>query len=592
MDKHNNTVPQAEDTWSLDVLYKGMDDPQYQTDKEQLTKLIGEATAWLDQEGEPKARIIRAFELNEQLTSLILKLAQYLYLSQSVDTTNSRYTGELNSIFMSLTALEPFTVTLNQLVAADPDLDELAEADTLKSYRDLLERMKLSAEHQLTPELESMVAKLNLSGGNAWSNLFDNLTSTVEVEWEDGTVPLSTIRGLASDPDRDVRRRAYEAELAAYPKIETSIAFALNSIKTQVKLLAGERGFESPLDEALFKSRLSRETLDRMLGVMKSRVPVLHRYLRLKAEWLGVEQLAWYDLFAPVGKAARRYTVDEARELLKTVFEPLPEVWAVMERAFNERWIDLYPRSGKQGGAFCANLPEQGQSRVMTNFMGSLEDVNTFAHELGHAYHGYCIEEHAILNQDYTMPVAETASTFNETHLTLAMMEATDDPAEQLPALENFMMSTAQTVCDIYSRFLFEQEVFERCDQTFLNSEALQEIMLRTQAEAYGDTLDPDLRHPYMWTNQSHYYSPDLSYYNFPYAFGQLFSLGLYNQYQQEGEAFLPKYHDLLKETTVASCEDVAKTVGIDLTAPDLWEQAFDTIEELVDTYETLVKND
>ncbi|MBR5859020.1 MAG: peptidase M3, partial [Clostridia bacterium] len=251
---------------------------------------------------------------------------------------------------------------------------------------------------------------------------------------------------------------------------------------------------------------------------------------------------------------------------------------------FKEEWIDFFPRAGKVGGAFCSNLPFVAQSRILTNFSGSFGSVVTLAHELGHAYHGQLIESHRPLNTGYTMPVAETASNFNELIIVNDAI-AKSEGEEKIQLIESQIQDSTQIIVDIYSRFLFEDEVIRRRKNTFLYADELEKIMLNAQKEAYGDGLDPDYLHPYMWCCKSHYYSAGLSYYNFPYAFGGLFSRGLYAKYLEEGEAFLPKYRALLRATTVDTVENVAAIAGIDLTRPEFWRESLKTITDQIDMF-------
>ncbi len=580
-------------TWNLDSLYKSLEEPSYLEDKAKMDALLQEVEGLvtrLSEEGAEEKTIVEALLFMEESTLLVQKVVQYPMLLSEADTTNTKYPSLLNQLMMALSAVQVLQVTVQKALAGIQDLDRFIAEHDLERYRFVLGEMKDTARFRMDSRLEELAAKLDISGGSSWSKLQGYLTSTLEVAYEGETVTLSDIRNLAHDEDGEVRRKAYEAELQAYSKIEDSVAYALNSIKQQVTLLCRERGYESPLAEALQISRLDRATLDTMLQVMEKSFPDFRRYLLAKARFLGKEQLPFYDLFAPVGKIDAKFTVEEARDYLLEVFEPLStDIADLMRRAFAEDWIDFLPRPGKSGGAFCANLPAIHESRILTNFDGSFDAVSTLAHELGHAYHGSCIEDHAPLNLDYSMPVAETASTFNETHLTLQAVAKADDPASKLALLENFLSGTTQTIVDIYSRFLFEKEVFERCETEFMDSKSLQEIMLRAQEETYGAALAKDARHPYMWICKGHYYSSGLSYYNFPYAFGQLFSMGLYNLYRKEGAPFMAKYRNLLHETTVASCEDVALRVGVDLREPAFWEGAMAEFTNLMTEYEKLV---
>ena len=581
--------------WALDVIYKSYDDPAYQQDMETLKTLIGglETEMKSYQQLEPKEGLEKSILLMEKLTGYAEKLGNYISLSQSVNTTDSRTNNEMAIFDKVATGSTRGEVVFRKYVASIENLDEVIQSsDLLKEYEYMLKETKKAASHLFSDDMEEMIAKMNLTGGSAWSNLFSYLTSTVKVDYEGRTVNLPTIRNLAYSGDRAVRKAAYEAELAAYDKIADSIAFALNNIKSQVTMLTEARGYASPLDMTLEQNHMKRETLEAMLTAMKEYLPKFWEYLKAKAHYLGHEgSMPWYDMFAPVGSMEKEYTAEEAGELLVNSFSEFSQDMAdMMAAAFADRWIDFLPHEGKVGGAFCAGVSCLKESRILTNFNGSFDAIITLAHELGHAYHNLHTFSHRALNRDYSMPVAETASTFNETVITMNAIRKAQSREEKLALIETILMGTTQIICDIYSRFLFEDRVFAACSSQFLMSGDLKEIMLGAQKEAYGDGLDHEFLHPYMWTCKSHYYSAGLSYYNFPYAFGGLFAMGLYSIYQKEGESFVPKYQALLHATPVMSVEDVAKMADIDLTSPDFWRESLKAFGELIDEFVELAQ--
>ncbi|MBQ1590406.1 MAG: M3 family oligoendopeptidase, partial [Oscillospiraceae bacterium] len=478
-------------------------------------------------------------------------------------------------------ALEAYvgrTENLEELIAADPLLGD---------YAYLLQTMQDDAKYTLDEKVEEALAKMNLSGGSAWENLQSYLTSTVTADYRGKQIPLSAVRNLAYDPDPAVRKDAYDAEVACYAKVRDGVCFALNSLKQQVTTECEMRKGGSPLEMTLRKSRMQKSTLDAMIRAIEEYLPVFWKYLRAKAKMLGYEGgLKWWDLFAPMGKNTASYTVEDAKTYLIDHFRPFaPDMADMMERAFDEAWIDFYPHAGKVGGAFCSNLASIKQSRVLTNFDGAFGDIVTLAHELGHAYHGMMIENHRPLNLNYSMPVAETASTFNETVVMNAALAEATDPQVKLGLLESQLQDTTQIMCDIMSRYWFETAVFEKAKEGFAFPDELCRMMTDAQKRAYGDGLDPESLNPYMWVCKSHYYSAGLSFYNFPYAFGGLFAAGLYAQYRKEGEAFLPKYRALLKATTVSSVEDVAKMADIDLGDVNFWRSSLEIFKDRVDLF-------
>jgi pepF/M3 family oligoendopeptidase len=336
----------------------------------------------------------------------------------------------------------------------------------------------------------------------------------------------------------------------------------------------------------LIDSRMERKTLDAMFAAMKDFLPVFRKYFRKKAEMLGHKNgLPFYDLFAPVGKTETSFTYDEAFELICRIFSGFSgKLGDFAKKAFERQWIDAEIREGKRGGAFCENLLPIGQSRIMANYSGTFNDVLTLAHELGHAYHGECLGGETPLNSHYTMPIAETASTFCETLICDAMIKSAPS-AERLSILENDISGAAQVIVDIYSRFLFEDEVLRRRADGSLSVAELKEIMLDAQKMAYGDGLNPDFLHPYMWICKPHYYYSDSNYYNFPYAYGQLFSKGLYAAYLREGDAFVKKYDDLLGAAGKNSLEDIAKLADIDVTSKDFWVSSLKLYEEMINDF-------
>ena len=577
-------------TWSLDVLYRGIDDPKLASDMERFKKLISllsEAVAALDKEN-AAVSLRRVIDVKEELTVLVRRLAGYFSLRRSADSADAEGASYQTKISGMIASTTKDNVMFEKFAGSLENLDSIIESDeVLSQYKFYFKEIKNDISHMMSDEAEALYAKMNISGGRAWGDLFSYLTSKVKVDYNGEVTSLSAIRGLADSEDPAVRKAAFEAELACYDKIKDSIAFALNSIKAQVNLTAELRGYEDPLAMTLEQSRMKKDTLDAMLEAMREAMPAFRKYLRHKAKLLGYENgLPWYEILAPMGKAgSESFTVEQAHKYLVEHFASFaPDLAEMVDLAFKEEWIDFYPRAGKVGGAFCSNLPFVGQSRILTNFSGSFGSVVTLAHELGHAYHGQQIQSHRPLNTGYTMPVAETASNFNELIIVNdAISKAKGE--EKIQLIESQIQDSTQIIVDIYSRFLFEDEVIRRRNNTFLYADELEKIMINAQKEAYGDGLDPDYLHPYMWCCKSHYYRAGLSYYNFPYTFGGLFSRGLYAKYLEEGVSFLPKYRELLRATTVDTVENVAAIAGIDLTRPEFWRESLKTITDQIEMF-------
>lgn len=438
---------------------------------------------------------------------------------------------------------------------------------------------------------ENLAAELGVSGAAGWAKLQGTVTSQLSVPFERNgqTVKLpmpALINVMHHDPDGEVRRQAYETEIAAWDTVRETLAAALNGIKGATITLNQHRGRRDVLHAALDDNRIDQATLEAMLGAMRDSFPAFRQYLKKKAQRLGQAALPWWDLAAPLGRNERTYTWAETRELVVTQFGKFSDRLAnLARRAFDDNWIDAEQRDGKRGGAFCTYLATVEESRVLCNFDGSLDQVFTVAHELGHAFHNECDRHKTPLQRQKPMTLAETASIFCETIITEAAIAQAATGEEELAILETNLIGVTQVIVDISSRFIFESAILERRAHAELSADELCDLMLQAQKETYGDGLDERYLHKYMWTWKPHYYSAGINFYNFPYAFGLLFGLGLYALYQQRGAAFVPDYENLLASTGEASAADLAARFGIDIRSKEFWAGSLKVIEKRIERY-------
>lgn len=582
------------DKWSLKILYDSYGDEKFTKDYQKLEEELAELEQMVTEldATAPKETVTRLLKKMEQIMVTLYPLFRFVSLRQTVDTTDTDTAAWMSRLEKQLSRMQKPEAMMAKYIGAVDDLQTLIDSDEfLKGYEFFLKKNVRKAKYALSDEAEEVFGKMNLSGGSGWESMRDYLTSTLEVDYKGEKVTLAYIRNLAYDADENVRKAAYEAELASYNKIKDAMSFSLNNIKQQVITECEFRGYDSPLDYTLQKAGMKRETLDAMLAEMERFMPKFREYLRRKGEMLGHNDgLPFYDLFAPMGKSERKFTVEEVKEYLVEHFRGFSQdLVDLVVKAFDEDWIDFFPRKGKVGGAFCAGLPTVGESRILTNFDGTLSDVVTLAHELGHAYHNMHINSNPPLNWDYSMPVAETASTFNETLIMNAAI-AEAQGKEKMALMESQLQDITQIMVDIYSRYLFETAVFAKRKDAFLFAAELDEMMLDAQKRTYGDGLDKNYYHPCMWVNKSHYYSSSISFYNFPYAFGGLFARGLYAKYEKEGKEFVPVYQEMLHKTTVLDVENVAAIVGVDLTRSEFWRAGLESYAAQIDEFIRLSK--
>ncbi|SCG82283.1 PepF/M3 family oligoendopeptidase [Proteiniborus sp. DW1] len=581
--------------WSLKELYPSFESQEFKADMDKLCKKIDEFKEWTELSFNSKENAVEKAEeyirRMSEFVTLFSKLSSFAHLTASVDAKNEEALKVSDRLSIKYSELTKAFVSYQKWIGSIENLNELFNAsDLLKEHEFIIREAANDAKYLLSEKEEIIISKMRNTGSTAWSKLQNMITSTllvdIELNGEKKQLPLPAVRNLAYEKDPEVRKTAYYAELESYKKIEESSAACLNGIKGEVITTSGLRGYSSPLEETLLKSRMDKETLDAMLAAMKESLPAFRKYFRKKAELLGHSNgLPFYDMFAPMGEVNITFTYDEARDYIVKNFRSFSDELAnFADNAFENNWIDAEPREGKRGGAFCSNLRPIQESRIMANFNGSFSNMTTLAHELGHGYHGHCLKNEPILNCSYPMPLAETASIFCETIVVNAALKEASQK-EAFGILESSISDAGQVIVDILSRYIFETNLFERRKDSALSVKELKELMINAQKEAYGDGLDHNYLHPYMWINKSHYYSAGRNFYNFPYAFGLLFAKGIYAEYLKRGNDFVPEYNKLLVATGRNNIADVTKMVGIDVRSIDFWRSSLKLVEQDIERF-------
>ena len=580
--------------WQLDSIYPGLDSQQFKqsiVEAEEKQDILFER---LDKSANNSN--LEDFEALLTLVNagfaLLDNINAYLSTQIAVDAFNEQATA-IRSSLSKLSAKATLNSVLFTKLVSEIDLESFIEKSNLvKAHAFGLRKGLVFAEHLLSPEAEEIVSKLSGVAGEAWGRLYNeliaktSLRATVEDEAKDYN--LARLKQLQSNEDRSTRKKAFEAEIKLLEKNSYSFAACLNGIKGQVNSLAIERNWNSALDETAFSNNISRKALAAMQQACQESFVDFRRYFAAKAKLLGQDKLAWYDLFAPLAKENKKYSWQEAQEFVLTNFSSFsPELADFAKKAFADNWLDAPPRQGKSSGAFCVGFPVTRESRIMLNYSGTLDSLFTLAHELGHGYHNYQKYKHglSILQQQTPMALAETASIFSETIVINALLKDADE-SQKLLVLEQDLVGAAQLIIDIHSRFLFEDEVFRRRLERELSVDELNDIMLKAQDETYAEALSQ--KHPYMWAQKGHYYSSGRSYYNFPYTFGYLFSLGLYAHYQNKPKTFVEKYNNLLAKTGMDDAADLAKNFGIDIEDIGFWRQSLEIPKARIAEYVSL----
>ena len=467
----------------------------------------------------------------------------------------------------------------------------LSQSEVARKYEYHIRRASYLAQRQMSAVEEDLASELRSSALTGWAKLHGNLTAllTAEVSVQGAmqTLPMSSVRATATNPDRATRKSAFEAELKVWESVSLPLASALNGIKGYQQTVRTRRGYTDDVEPTLFANGIDRPTLDAMQQACVESFPDFQRYMDAKARVLGLEHLAWYDLNAPVGAAPRVWTWSEAETFICTHFGqysgPLADFAA---RSFAEHWIDAEPRIGKRSGAYCTGV-RSDESRIMMNYDGSFNSVSTLAHELGHAYHNLTLADRAPMQRGLPSTLAETASIFCETLAFDAALSSSDTTAsERLVLLDTVLERNLMVVVDIHSRFLFEQSVFARRAARDLTAAEFCALMTEAQRQTYGEKVAP--LHPYMWAVKGHYYGP--TFYNYPYTFGLLFGLGLYAYFKSHPATFRAQYDDFLSSTGMYDAKTLAARFGIDITTVAFWRSSLDIIRVQIAEFERLVK--
>ncbi len=590
--------------WDLSSIYPALISEEYSNDLKRLLALIDEQFAFIDgplkkldansnlawlakQTGEMIERSNQIYILSGKTRAYIEALVSTNSYDKEALTKQSEFDQIAVKIDKMETQIRAWVGKIADALAGMIDLDPIT-----KAHRYYLYESAKASRYLMSEKEEMLAAELSLSGSNAWTKLQGTITSQYSAPFEmEGKVqklPLPALINLRSHPDEAVRRRGYEAENQVWNTLKEPLAAAMNGIKGEVNTLNTRRGREDALHASIDQSHIDRETLEVMLSAMQDSFPMFRGYFRSKARRLGHEKLPWWDVFAPLGESNTVFTFDEAREFILEQFgEFSPRLREFARRAFENHWIDAEQRDGKRGGAFCMEIPGVNESRVMCNFDGSLDQVTTIAHELGHAFHNDCAQKaHKTKIQKLTpMTLAETASIMCETIVAHASLKKARNDSERLAILESKLAGDSQVIVDIYSRYLFEKEVFKQREKAELSADELCEIMEKAQLASYGDGLDERYLQKWMWTWKPHYYSAGFSFYNYPYAFGLLFGTGLYAIYQKRGDDFVEDYVQLLASTGEASAADLAARFGINIRQKEFWADSLKIIGAQVDEY-------
>ena len=576
------------DTWDLDAIFPGgTKSPQLQEKLKQVEGQIEElkqlVANWNFSENKTAEPLKAILAKRETIEKGLYQAATFINMYQDA-YMDDQYANVVRGQVMELeTELQKLSTTFNKKLVAisDADWNALLEDAELKEVAYALNEIRDEGKRLLSEAEEKIIAELDKDGLTAWSRLYDTIVSIMTIPFTDKdgkTTELSVgqaMNRMYADPDPEVRKQLFENWEAAWTKYAPIFADNINHLIGYRLTLQKLHNRKHYLEEPLEYNRMTKETLDAMWTAVSNNKQPFVDFLNQKAKVLGIEKLGWQDVDAPVAVGdvkSTKFTYDEACDFIIDNFATFgPKLAEFAKHALENRWVEAEDRPNKRPGGYCTELPEFQESRIFMTFTGSNSDTSTLAHELGHAFHSHVMNDLPRLNQNYAMNVAETASTFAETIISNATVANAKSKEEKITLLNAKLENATAMFLNIHARFLFETAFHDERLKGIVTEERLNELMVNAQKEAYCDSLAS--YHPHFWCSKLHFFIDDVPFYNFPYTFGYLFSLGVYAEYLRNPEGFEEKYIALLRDTGSMKVEDLAmKHLGVDLTKPDFWE--------------------
>lgn len=586
MQAKTNTFPL---TWDLNCFFKekgkGKDLKQFiecaKNKIEELSDLL-----------KTSSKVSEAFNLSQDISMHLSEIEAFTHCLFAEDTTYTyslKLQGELRLLqacFENLSSLlDEHLRTLDEKAFA-----ALLQNPLCKGLEFPLEERKHLAEEKLPYAFEALITNLSIDGYHGYSQLFSTVHSHLKFPLKDTFLSIGQIDNEISSSDRAQREQAFEVYKTVFKDHETHFAEILNHLGGFRIQVYKQRGWTPILKEPLTANRMSEATLNSLWSSVRSHSSPFVKFLKKKASLLGLNELSWHDVDAPLTQSSSKVSYQEAGEIIVEQFGLYSKKMAEFaKKALVNHWIEAENRPHKAAGGFCIGFPLKNESRIFMTYSGTQDNVSTLAHELGHAYHNEVIFSHPYFAQNIKMNVAETASTMAEMIVADALLEKASSREEKIALLDDKISRSIAFCMNIQARFIFEETFYKERAHGYVLPERLCELMEEAQKTAFCDSLSK--WHPYFWASKMHFYFTDVPFYNFPYTFGYLFSLGIYTYLKQDKASFEKKYDALLYDTPLMSTEALAKKhLGVDLTETTFWDMAMKEATKDVEAFFNLLE--
>ena len=582
--------------WDLTDLYPSVDAPKVTSDlKEALDRAKTFEASYKGRLADLAANnvtalvtAIRAYEDLEDLMGRLISFAGLVYAGNTTDAAAQKFYGDVQEqITTASSHLLFFSLELNRI--EDAVVDAALEDAHLSHYRPWSEDLRKDKPFQLEDRVEQLFHEKSVTGSSAWNRLFDETMARLTFNVAGEELPVEQTLNLLTDPLPEKREEASKALTETFAKNLSTFALITNTLAKDKEISDRWRNFSDIADSRHLANRVEREVVDAMVSAVREAYPRLsHRYYKLKAKWLGVDQLNTWDRNAPLPDADTRIIPwVEAKDTVLSAYNTFsPDMAEIASRFFDKGWIDAPARSGKAPGAFAHPTVPSAHPYVLVNYQGKVRDVMTLAHELGHGVHQVLAGPNGPLMAPTPLTLAETASVFGEMLTFKSLLAKAENPKTKKVMLASKAEDMINTVVRQIAFYTFERKVHTERRNGELTADKIGELWLSVQGESLGPAIKLNDGYETFWTYIPHFiHSP---FYVYAYAFGDCLVNSLYAVYEEAETGFQEKYFDLLKAGGTKHHSELLKPFGLDATDPDFWKKGLSVIERLIDELETL----
>ncbi|WP_010649662.1 M3 family oligoendopeptidase [Oceanobacillus massiliensis] len=569
-------------TWNLDAIFSGgSDSEEFRTYVENIKKEMATLSAMVEEFDRDSESMF--IEILKQLESTMKKLQEASAFVSCLSAQNVKdekadlLVGARNALSAEMNGIQT-NFEQKMVSIEDAKWQELLKRPEVQDVSFILNESREAAKELLSGEQEVLINDLKVDGYHAWNQMYGTIVGKMSVDIEENGEINSYSVGQAanklSHPDRNVRKHVFNQMQKAWKSEADLFGQTLNHLAGFRLQTYKHRKWENILKEPLQINRMKQETLDAMWTAITNSKKHFVAYLQKKADLLGLDKLSIYDIGAPLTNEVKTSSYTEGADFIVDQFRAFsPKMADFARMAFDKRWIEAEDRADKRPGGFCTSFPDSEQTRIFMTYSGTSSNISTLAHELGHAYHQHVMNDVNGFNQGYAMNIAETASTFAEMIVADATVKHAKNKEEKMALLEDKLQRSIAFFMNIHARFLFENRFYEERKKGIVSVNRLNELMVEAQREAYCNSLEQ--YEPNFWSSKLHFHITGVPFYNFPYTFGYLFSLGIYAYAKEKAGSFEEDYISLLRDTGRMNVEDLAmKHLNVDLTKPDFWENA------------------